>query len=382
MKKVIYASFVAMLVTVFFVTCSNEEPKKVTSKKNAKLKYALNPDSIYRQASIQKALQLSTDLQKRESRKHFMNGLDLLVNKSNPKGSIEFFKEAIFYYPDEKNYSHLFEAYLRNNDLALADSVNASLEGRINYSETSFNRALIAAAKKDAGLCVGELEVAIQEGFAFKDRVVNEKLFEFLKDNQSYQSLLITYFGNDEKIRRTLFAAFLKTFPDLNLPFEIINDSARSFNYDQYINYDFAMFVPGMEDGRFSRDVSSEYMYVGKFKVENGTAAIYKSQQVMADTLNPVYTSLVVYDTTGTIISNEIISCYCSPLESKACVINKDFSIDIKAYKTKWEIDPIEKGYAGNKIVSVEESDKFKYILGKDNKLEEVSKKEDVASNK
>lgn len=371
-----------MIAAVFFITCSNEDPKKVSSKKTVKLKYTLAPDSIYRRGSIEKALLTATEAQKTESRKQFMNGLDLLVNKNNPKASVEFFKEAIFYYPDEKSYAHLFEAYLRSNDLALADSTNYSLEGRIDYAETAFNYALISAAKKDEKMCIGNLESAIMEGFAFKERVVGEKLFEFLKDNQSFQSLLITYFGNDEKIRRTLFVAFLKTFPDLDLPFEISNDSARAFNYDKYINYDFAMFVPGMENGRFSRDVSSEYMFVGKFKTETGTAAIYKSMQVMADTLNPVYTNLVIYDSVGVIVSNEIISCFCSPLESKGVTINKDLSIDIKSYKTKWEFDPLEKGYAGNKIVGVEEGEKFKYILTKENKIEDASKKEEVALSK
>ncbi|MCE3228370.1 MAG: hypothetical protein K0S32_2921 [Bacteroidetes bacterium] len=380
-KKLLSGMIILASAAILFTDCSNDEPKKLKTKKGVKLKYALNPDSIYRQGSITKALAVATPAQKNESRKLFMNGLDLLVNKNNAKASVEFFKEAIYYYPDEKSYSHLFDAYLRNNELALADSTNASLVGRIEYSETSFNSALISAAKQDEGMVISNLESAIMEGFAFKDRVVNEKLFEFMKDNQSFQSLLISNFGDDKLIRMKLYTAFLKSFPDLELPFEVTNDSVRSFNYDKYINYDFAMFVPGMENGRFSRDVSNEYIYVGKFKTERGMALVYKSMEMMGDTLNPIATNVVIYDSVGTIVSNETIACYCSPLESKACMINKDHSIDVKVYTTKWEMDPLEKGYAGNKIVGVEEKEKLKFVVNKENKLEEVSKKEAVASS-
>lgn len=370
------------LCLFILASCSNEKPAKVSAhKKQKKVPYALVPDSIYRPVAIEKALAAATPTQKAESRKLFMNGLDLLANKNNPKASIEFFKEAIFYYPDEKSYSHLLEAYIKNGDADPADSVNTLIQDKIDYAESIFNRALIAGLRKDENACVGELSEALMQGFAFKDRIVNEPIFDFLKDNRTYQSLVVTYLGNDDKIRRNLFNAFVKAFPDLKLPYAMPVDSVKTFNYDSYINYDFAMFIPGMEDGRFSRDVSREFMMVGKFKTESGVALLYKDYEMIADTLNPVDLNIIIYDTAGVMISNQSIACFCSPLESRGVVINKDKSIDITTYSTKWETDPLEKGYAGNKIVSTEAVESQKLQIRADNKLQELAKRETVASS-
>lgn len=372
------------IASVIFIlnSCSNEKPGKATLNKiDKKLAYVLAPDSIYRNSSINSALNVATPAQKAESRKFFMEGLDLYANKNNYAASIEFFKEAVLYYPDEKNYSHLFNAYIQSGQTALADSVNNVLAERIDYTESMYNRALILALMKDTVACVSELHAAMSEGFAFKDRIVNEKLFDFLKENASYQSLIVTYFGNDEKMKKALFNSFVKSFPDISLPYEMNVDSVKSFSFDKYINYDYAMFIPGMDDGRFSRDVSREYMMVGKLKTDNGYAVIYKSYEMIADTLNPVTTGIITYDSLGTIVGNETIACFCSPLESRSFIIAIDKSISVTNYKSKWENDPLEKGYAGNKIISTEVTSRQKYIITKENDLKEETLSDDVVSS-
>lgn len=371
------------LITVFallIIACSNEQPKKVTSNtKEKKVDYALMPDSIYSVNSITLALANANELQKTESRRQFMTGLDLLVNKNKAEASIEYFKESIFYYPDEKNYQHLFQAYLKTNKFDLAELVNNAMYDRIEYSESMFNSALLVAAKKDTSNCIATLNEAVMMGFVFKDRITQEPLFDFIRDNQSYQSLILSTFGNDEKLSRILFKSFVKSFPDISLPYEMSVDSAKSFSFDHYVNYNYASFIPGMEDGRFSREVSKEYMAIGKFKTENGFAFVYKVYEMMADTLNPVETNIVVYDTLGKQVSTQEIGCFCSPLQSKGFIINKDFSIDIKQYKTNWESNPLDKGYAGNKITGVEEERNYKLIIKKDNSVEELEEKQSVA---
>ncbi len=362
------------IVVLLFLACSNEKPgKAVSRKKGTKLTYALAPANIYISDSIVRSMETANALQKAESRKLFMSGLDLLANKSNALASIEYFKEAIFYYPDEKNYSYLFQAYIQSQQPALADSINRTLFGRIDYPENSYNSALIAAVRKDTSAAIDNLNEAIMQGFVFKDRITNEKLFDFLKDKRSFQSTLLTISGDDEKLRKLLFTAFLKGIPEITLPFEMPVDSSKSFSFDKYIDYDFALFIPGMQDGRFSRDVSNEYQYVGKFKTQNGMGFIYKSFQMIADTLNPVQTNIVLYDSLGKIISNREIGCYCSPIESKGFLINKDLSLDIKTYKIKWEFDPLEKGYAGNKIISTDQTEILRYAITKENMFSEIT---------
>ena len=365
-----------ILSAFVFVRCSGGKPETVSAEKKTIVAYSLSPENIYRPNCVDTALKAASAIQKAESRRLFMTGLDLLANKNDATSSIEYFKEAIYYYPDEKNYLHLFNAYLKSNQPALADSVNSTLyyraeAGQVTFADVSFNSALIFAARKDTSGCIEYLLDAVQQGFAFKDRVTEEKLFEFLKENQSFQSLLVTHFGDDEKIKAVLFKAFLKSVPELALPYEMVSDSARVFNFDKYIDYDFALFVPGMENSRFSRDVSNEYMIVGKFRTPNGTGFIYKSYQVIADTLNPVTVNVILYDSLGAVVSQREIGCFCSPLENSGFKLTEDLRLEITTYKINWESDPIEKGYAGNKIVSKEQSGLNIYLISKENTIEE-----------
>lgn len=376
----------ALLAFCFYLfsQCSGGKPETVTQKNKIEIPYSLKPENIYRADSIAEALKNATALQKAESRRLFMTGLDLMANKNDASASIEYFKEAVYFYPDEKNYLHLFKAYLKNSNLNLADSINATLlANKMEYPEYSFNQALIYAATKDTAACLELLSQATMSGFAFKDRITEEKLFDFMKENQSFQSFLVSNFGNDEKIRKTLFKAFLKNIPPLDLPFEMISDSAAAFSFDKYINYDFALFIPGMEDTRFSRDVSNEYMYVGKFKCEEGQALIYKSYQMIADTLNPVSVNLIVYDTLGNVVGEKEIGCFCSPLESKGFKIWQDLSFEVSTFKSTWAFDPLEKGYAGNKVLSKEQSAHNTYKISKDNQVKEthIQAQEEVAAS-
>ena len=359
-----------LLIAVMFSFCSSEKQTKTKIEKPVKVSYVLKIENIYDTTFIKSALIKATREQKEESRKLFLQGLDLIANKNNAAASVEFFKESICYYPDEKNYLHLFKASVNSGDTASSNKLNRMLTNmaetwHIEYYEIDFNNALISAVNKDTSDCMSNLNVAVMDGFVFKDRVSDEKLFLFMKDYLPFQSFIASNFGSDEKLNKILFKAFVKYYPNIELPLSLNSDSIAMFDMDHYIDYNFATLIPGMNDGRFSRDVTNEYMYVGKFKLEAGYAFIYKSFMAIADTLNPVKTFVVTYDTLGNMKENEMIGCYCSPTSSKTFVINKDLTINTIAYKTNWENDPLDKGYAGNKIISTEEESKTQVTIDK-----------------
>lgn len=359
-RKMKYLNLLKLgLLSFILISCSTDNTKKVTAfkgKRNLQVEYSIEETDMYDTTAISIALKSADRHQKTESRKYFLQGLDLLVNKNKPSESVEFFKESILYYPDEKNYLHLFKAYIYSYDTTNATVLSQFIESQsqkwgMEYYETDYNNALLAGAKMDAKLCVIKLMDAYMNGFVFKERITEEPLFKFMEDDLNFQSFIAANFGSDEKLTRAILRSFVSYYPDLELPYM---DSVQAFNYDQYIDYNYSSLIPGMDDGRFSRDVSNEYMYVGKTKLENGYAFIYKSYMAIADTLNPVKAYVITYDSLGTMVANEMIGCFCSPTESKGFTINKDLSITITDYQTNWETDPIENGYAGNKIKSVE----------------------------
>jgi hypothetical protein len=376
----------SLALSFLLVACSGEKPQQLQSlkgKKNINVPHALDSTAMFDTTAINKALAQADRHQKTESRKLFLQGLDLLANKNKPAESIALFRESILFYPDEKNYLHLFKAYVYSGDTTHAMSLNEFIETQapkwgLEYYEIDFNYALIAAVKKDTNICMMTLSDALMNGFVFRERITEEPLFKFMENTVRYQSFVTANFGSDEKLKGMLFKAFLEYFPDLELPYAVTADSARIFNYDRYIDYNYAIFIPEMESGEFSRDVTNEYMYVGKMKLENGYAFVYKSFLAIADTLNPVKTYVVTYDTLGTQVANEMIGCFCSPTESKGFVINKDLTITITDYTTNWETDPLENGYANNKITKVEESGKSVYMIDKNGIL--VEQKDKVAS--
>lgn len=352
--KYVYMA-IAAIFTVVLCFCSGEKQSVKENLKSSLVPKSLSEANLFVQDSIEVALDSASGLQKAEGRKYFLQAVDMMVNKKNAQGSIEFFKESIFYYPNAKSYFFLAKADMETGNLDEADKALgvASEEAYTPYSEISYAYAVIAAMRKDSS-CLAMLDEAVsQYGFLDKDRITNEKAFDFIRNSAGFTAMLVNTFNDDAKLKALLFKNYLKVFPDLNAPYVSPVDSASRYNFDHYINYDYAVFIPGMEDGRFSRDVSNEYLFVGKLKLNGGSqAVIYKTVLAIADTLNPVKTYVMVYDSLGNVKDSEMIGCYCSPTESVAYTIKEDNSIESTGYHYTWKFDPLEKGYAGNEVTS------------------------------
>jgi tetratricopeptide (TPR) repeat protein len=352
--KYVYIA-IAAIFTIVFCFCSGEKQSVKENFKNTYVSKSLSEANLFIHDSIEAALDSVPELQKAEGRKYFLQALDMLVNKKNAQGSIEFFKESIYYYPNEKSYFFLAKAYMETGDIDNAGkAMDVAAEHAYSpYSEVAYAYAVVDAMRKDTNECVLALSEAVNSGFLDKDRILAEKAFDFMRNDQRYTALIVNTFNDDAKLKALLFKNYLELFPDLNTPYTSPIDSASKYNFDRYINYDYAAFIPGMEDGRFSRDVSNEYLYVGKLKLGGGNhAVIYKTVLAIADTLNPVKTFVMVYDSIGNIKDSEMIGCYCSPTEAIAYTVKEDHSIESTGYHYTWKFDPLEKGYAGNEVTS------------------------------
>lgn len=373
--KYIYGGILIILISVLTFCSSGKETVNETAQ-NRYIPKRLSESAIFIKDSIEYARLVSSSLQIDESRKCFLKGMDFLINKNKPEESVGLFKEAIMYFPDERYFFYLTKAFisLNNAELATIANVMCSEYNYQPYYEVAFNDALISAIKKDTSLCLDNLNAAIYEGFLNKDKILNEKLFDFIRDDARYVSMIVNTFNDDEKLKALLFKSYLKMLPELTLPFLEPVDSVANHSNDKYINYDYAVFIPEMENGRFSRDVTNEYLYVGKIKLENNYhAVVYKTFFAIADTLNPTKTYVITYDSLGTVVDSEDIGCFCSPTTSQSFNINKDFTIETSEYTYKWKNDPIEKGYAGNKIESFDVVKAKQIQLGEAGTIKRIS---------
>lgn len=355
-KTIFIRLTIAVTSAMLMSFCSTAPDRQTDSPgSNPAILQVLHRDSIFNSTAVDRGLQQANNFQKAESRKLFMLGLDLLVNKKDASASVKYFREALCYYPDKKGYEQLFSAFVRAANPAMADSVNRILFGRIPDDQVYFNDALISALRNDTSECLAHLEQAIDMGFFSTQRLDDEPLFAFVRDSRAWDAMMLNNF-DEEKMRGRVFNAFLKTLPDIQLPFSVSVDSIATVNFDHYIDYDFSSFIVGMDEGRFSRDVSREYLYVGKFMTGTNIAVVYKSFDVIADTLNPVHIYLSLYDSLGEQKSYTEIGCFCSPLEQTTCQITQNGTIVQKSCRAVWEKDPLQQGYAGNRVVSLNET--------------------------
>ena len=164
----------------------------------------------------------------------------------------------------------------------------------------------------------------------------------------------------------------------------------------QSISYDFAKFIPEMENTEFGRDVSHDYYVVGKLtETPIYTAIIYTSTEFNQPedgsyAVEPHYTKLVTYAPNGYIIDNRLISCDCSEEKIKAVRIENNV-ITTEDYKVTWKYTIAEmdtmlyrsqrndtgttSNVPSNKIVKRESIGKETYKIADDGKIVEESTK-------
>ena len=330
-------------------------------------RFIFNADSAYN------AMERASKDQVTKSRQLFMRALDQYINQKNAAASIPLFRQSILYHPDMKTYNYLANAYIDVMDTLRADSSIIQVE--MGDYETEYTVARLLAVKKDTAGAINALGAAFNFGFSNKKRFENDKVFDFLRNERGFIALVVTYMKNDTRLLENLFKTFLATAPDLQLPLALGKDSLCVTDMEALygktsINYDFAAFVSGMEDSRFSRDVSNDYFIVGKVPLDSGrTAVFYKSVVIIADTLPPVEIKMAVFDRWGNLLEETTFAQFQLPETLITGAIDENKVVTIKEYKMRWKEDPLEFGYAGNEYAGEDLVNETRMVFGPDGKV-------------
>lgn len=330
-------------------------------------RFIFNTDSAYN------AIERASKDQVTKSRQLFMRALDQYINQKNAAASIPLFRQSILYHPDIKTYNYLANAYIDVMDTLRADS--SIIQDEMGDYETEYTVARLLAVKQDTAGAINALGAAFNFGFSNKKRFENDKVFDFLRNERGFIALVVTYMKNDTRLLENLFKTFLVTAPDLQLPLVLGKDSLCVTDMEALygktsINYDFAAFVSGMEDSRFSRDVSNDYFIVGKVPLDSGrTAVFYKSVVIIADTLPPVEIKMAVFDGWGNLLQEMTFAQFQLPETLITGEIDENKVVTIKEYKMKWKEDPLEFGYAGNEYAGEELVSENRMVFGPDGKV-------------
>ena len=135
---------------------------------------------------------------------------------------------------------------------------------------------------------------------------------------------------------------YKRSFPPVTSTFSISTEKIGKMEGLESISYDFAKFIPEMENTEFGREVSHDYFYVARVAESSFyTALIYSSVNFYGEEMQPIHTTLVTYSSNGEIISRKMVSCQCSAEKIKTVDIDGN-NILIKDYKRIWD-KPIDK---------------------------------------
>lgn len=383
-----------------FIVCSCSENEKHYILK-VKLQ-TLDKDNMFDPALVGDVIfdaeEQNLDSLKNKSRLLFLKGIDLYKNKKSPEKAIGFFTSSILTFPEAKTYYELGNALMEvggydNLQNALkAYKVTRTLDfaplSNVYYNEAVAHYQLfskpfvldeLVTNKEEAKLeelsnSISSLREAFEAGYYDTTQLKTDKRIQGIIQNERFKEVFVYYTAKRLKGDAVgLYSLYLKSFQRIGNNFEVTLNNVELDNYTQSISYDFAPYIPEMENVSFGRSVSNDFYYVARMtETPNYTAIIYKSSSFEGEDLQPVHSVLATYDNKGEIISKVMLSCVCSASKVKTGKV-EDGKVTIEEYKRNWK-EPIDKvPFYENSVKSHDFVTKATYRIDETGKILEES---------
>ncbi len=328
------------------------------------------------------------DTIKTKATKIFLSALDEYKNRKNVPKAVSKFKESILVFPTPKAYFELgnaltdmggkanLEEAIQSYDVAL--ELNFNPKSTIYYNEARVAYTLSNIIKVDdetysnwdVDRAVGLLGLAFKEGFYDTVMLKKDARLKNIIYTNEFKSMYL-----DMEVKKitvnanNIYSFFKKSFPLVEQTFIISADNVDMKDFSQSITYEFAPFIPEMENTSFGREVSHDYFYVAKVNENsNYTAIIYKSVSFYGGEMQPTMAYLATYDNDGDIISKMVFACQCSAEKIKSGKIENS-TIYTEDYKRIWEKPIDEVRFEENAVKSRELLSKSEYYIDETGKI-------------
>ncbi len=316
------------------------------------------------------ANEFGLDSVQRIAQQIFLEGLDQYKNKKNTIKAITLFKESLLYFPSAKTYYELGNAMLgfRQNQALLEQAqtcfeIAQDLSFKPEYAvhlKLAKTAYLMEKLRKDDDnyrwwRVRHEIENAFNTGFFDTTAIQSDPDFaEFVK-SPSYRELVIENLAkNASGGSFSKFDIFKNSFTNHNPDLKIAENEVSMENYKQSISYEFADYIPEMENVSFGREVSNDFYYVAKVaETPEYVALVYATSSFDGEGYQPVETILAVYNNQGKQISRKVIACQCNAERIKTCSFNSG-KLTIEEKKRNWEKPIKDFGPDDNTVVSVD----------------------------
>ncbi|GAA4295086.1 hypothetical protein [Nibribacter koreensis] len=310
------------------------------------------------------AQELEIDSVKNLSRQLFLQGMDQFINKKNPTQAVELLKKSIRVFPDAKTYYELGNAIVESQlwtheaikAYEVADHLQFQPKANINFAKATAYAKIEQEKQQNEyrGNAYSELYRAFENGFSDTLLLFKNPSLKLVYNSPEFQKRLgYLRMSQEERLPDNQYALFLKSFKPASQPFEIPLDKVDMKAYNQAVSYDFAKFIPEMQNTSFGRDVSHDFFFVAKVaETPQYTALLYSSVSFYEEDMQPVLTKLVTFNSTRKQIASLLFSCQCSAEKVKKGKIENNL-ITLEDFKRIWK-QPIDK-------VSFEENSVLKY---------------------
>jgi hypothetical protein len=382
-----FCIFTLSFIALLFNSCDNKEYTLKVRLLHLQQSDIYDKDLVY--DVIFDAEENNIDSLKTESRRVFLQGVDFYKNKKKPAVAVDLFKKSILLFPDAKTYYELGSALMDSKEsledykeaikaFDVADHLKFQPVSSIYYKKACANglfynlyNHLSSPEEKDEFLmiAISNLRKAFENGFSDTLALKSDARIKPIVATKEYQKMVLAFQANHQTDGNSLFSIYSKSFfTNLN-KLEIGLENVDMSDYKESISYDFAPFIPEMENTTFSRDVSHDYFYVAKLaETPTYTALVYSSISFYGEYMQPVHTTLAIYNPQGEIISKKLISCQCSAEKVKTAIIDNN-KITITDYKRIWEkaIDAVP--FEENKIKTYEQIVQAKFSIDENGKI-------------
>ncbi len=319
------------------------------------------------------------DSLKNKSKLLFLKGIDLYKNKKHPNLAVPLFKKSILLFPDAKTYYELanalldgqaenkvgngYDEYLLTLALKQADSA-LDVAKHLKFTpefQLCYDRACVANMLYNADTTnnpnsrLYDLEEAFSKGFNDTTFLKNDKRINSVIKTKRYKEIVADWLASKSKINsNSMFSIYIRSFPAVTQPFEIVPEKVNMDDYSESISYDYVKFIPEMGNTEFGRNVQTDYQYVAKVaETRKYVVVIYSASSFYGLDWQPTYTKLVSYDTAGNIISTRLFACQFNTEKIRTGKIDNN-QITLKDLKRIWQYPIDSVRFEDNKVLRYE----------------------------
>lgn len=311
----------------------------------------------------------------------FLQGVDLFKNKRNPGAAVVKFKSSILTFPDAKTYYELGCA------LAAGGFSEAVREEAINAFEVALHLRFEPIAnvqykmacvkyqnykhnpeKSSMWYVLDPLEQSFKNGRFDTVAVARDPQLKGITDEPMYKNLVLQMIAQHQQ-GSGLFDLYKRAYNNNLESFTLVPEKVAMDEFRQSINYDFAKYVPEMENTSFNREVSNDFYFVGSVKqTDLYHAFLYTSISFSGEEMQPTFTYLVVYDNEGEILSKKLVGCQCTAEKIKTFSVDKG-AIRITDMKRNWEKPVADVPFDENKIIGYDVLAKASFTIDDSGKI-------------